>query len=69
MTNTPKNKLPKKDRKELEREIRRNIQQRKENRKDMNRLQIYYILRKAKALGWDDYEDNPKAHGFRGLFT
>ena len=69
MTNTPKHQLPKRDRKALEREIRRNIQQRKENRRDMNRLQIYYILKKAKALGWDEYEDSPKAYGFRGLLS
>ena len=66
---TQKRELPKRDRKSLEQEIRRNIKQRKENVKDMNRLKLFYILRKAKALPWEDDEPLPKASGFRGLFT
>lgn len=64
-----KRSLPKKDRKALEREIRRNIKQRKENRKDMNRLRMFYILKRAKAFDWDEYDDVPKAYGLRGMLA
>jgi arginine/lysine/ornithine decarboxylase len=62
-----KRELPKKDRKALEQEIRSNVKQRKENRKDMNRLRMFYILRRAKAFDWEDLDETPKAHGFRGM--
>lgn len=48
-----KTKLSKKDRKALEHEVVRNHRQRKENKRDMNRLLMYYILKKAHAFGWE----------------
>lgn len=64
-----KTKLNKQERKALEREVKRNMKQKKENRKDMNRLYMYYILKKANALGWNDYDDMPKATGMRGMLA
>ena len=69
MTNTPKRHLKKKDRKALEQEIKRNIQQKKENRKDINRLTMFYILKRTKAFDWYDNDSPTKAYGFRGLLS
>ena len=53
-----KTKMSKVDRKLLEREVIRNHKQRKENKKDINRLHLFYILERANALFWRSSEDN-----------